>query len=222
MKILDLSLVALSSTQRMFSTLDRPTQQDKSTCSSIGMCVCNRAGNPKLRCTSIAMMNEVDNEIPNIYGQNYRATRDLNAGYPEKPEKYDFLQDSCYFMRTCLSSSHNSPKKKCQQYNNSNGTTIDCSEFAEKCMYKDTCINPPNSKGFSWTTINGMQCNHDLECGSSYCQRVPQIFKPELRSSTGLNSVPDTFCAPLAKCIPRCLRQGERESRVIINSVVRD
>ena len=36
---------SLSSTQRMFSTLDRPSPQDKSTCSSIGMCVCNRAGN---------------------------------------------------------------------------------------------------------------------------------------------------------------------------------
>ena len=180
------------SAERLFHDSDTGMRKGKgkSVCSALGLCLCsvNLLGTQLSEgagCVPIGTFEGIDEPL-SINGVNYKRTL---GNFNLNLSKFKDYDDTCYFLEEC-GSGDISPKKRCENWMNSREEDEDrvliCDQYSNKCLYRRECILPPSNNNYdfnnlTYKTANGvtesLRCDHDLECGSKKCQRMPKRIK---------------------------------------------
>ncbi len=175
---------------------DNGNDKNRSTCSAVGMCVCKQEYN----CTELSSFYNATNPVG--VGSNPQATRVKNPNnfkYDLTKNKYIRKNNWCYQINPC-DPGHKSPKKLCEDNNGDN-----CGQWTDKCLYTAECKVKTTETNYS--NENLPSCNHSFECGSGYCEKLPQTVIDRVEGDV---TVPNRkVCLPHALCVPKCTQLGD-------------
>ena len=178
-------------------TFVRNPSGDRGLCDTINMCLCNQEDG--LECLEVSRLESVN--VPQVInGVNRYPSKTPN--FPLQFSDYEDLDDTCYFKKDCESSSDKSPYTQCLE----NYTDTECASNSRKCLYRQTCKQKASKVGYTYDSLP--RCNHDLECGSGYCQRIPQRLIDYIDENAGVR-LRNGICMPMAICMKKCKRAGE-------------
>ena len=167
------------------------------TCGALGMCVCKQS----LNCTELSTFYNVTNPVG--VGSNPAATRVKNPSefkYDLTDSKFTRMNNWCYKIKPC-DGSDKSPKKVCEEEGGTN-----CNAYSSNCLYTSECkLKTTNT---NYDSQNLPSCNHSFECGSGYCEKLPQSIKDRIRGD--VNIANRKVCLPHSLCTPKCTKINDR------------
>lgn len=198
-----------------------PEKGGKSTCSALGMCLCNSVRESKTKgsgdnkrkkgyhhfgsqkgCVPINNFAGIDE--PFMIGGALR--KRTKGNFPFDPSVYNKFSDTCYVKKSA--DSGYCTKTVRQTCLDAGGT--ECGDKPDICLVRWTCKLPPSETSYSMKSLP--KCNHDLECGSKYCQRLPKKIVEDINEILSLNfSTKEKVgvCLPTAVCSNGCKEEGE-------------
>ena len=184
------------SSERMYHSNDDSSSPDgKSTCSAVGMCICKQS----TQCTELSTFYNIT--VPEPFGNQGTTTRvrdPNNFNYDLSQARFTKKNNWCYELRGC-SGNDKSPYSLCVDDGNSSSY---CSGLENRCLYTAECKLKTTETSFD--TMNLPPCEHSFECGSGYCEKIPNDI---IQRVNGIGAtIPAGFsrkvCLPHAVCAP--------------------
>lgn len=167
------------------------------TCGALGMCVCKKS----LNCTELSTFYNVTNPVG--VGTTPTATRVKNSNnfkYDLSNSDFSRMDNWCYKIKPC-DGTDKSPKKLCEDHGGSN-----CGSWSQNCLYTTECKLKTTETNYD--SINLPSCNHSFECGSGYCEKLPQSIKGRIQGDV---TIPNRrVCLPHSLCTPKCTKINDR------------
>jgi len=190
--------IAIDPSKRMYNSDDDSTRpRGQSTCSALGMCACKGG----FSCTELSSFSGILEPEP--FGNQGDFTRVGNPRifpYDINKNAYKKKDNWCYSLKTC-ESGDDSPRKKCLDDGRESHW---CEDIENRCLYTSKCKLPVTS--ISYDTDNLPTCEHSFECGSGYCEQLPDSILEKIgEGDTIAQQNNKKICLPYAECIPTCI-----------------
>lgn len=200
--------IAVDPSKRMYDSNDDSTNpKGQSTCSALGMCACGVG----LSCTEVSSFSGITEPEPfGNQGDYTRVVSENNFYFDLNKSSYKKKDNWCYTLKTCESGDE-SPRKKCLD----DGREAHwCEDIDNRCLYTSACKLPVTS--VSYNTDNLPTCEHSFECGSGYCEQLPDSILKKIGDGDTIAHINNTkICLPYAECAPTCV---ENEKSITQNN----